>query len=184
MRAQQVKIAYSGDFVQVKEAFIDGYKWEMAYLPDSLAVFPITEQNELIMIEEKRPHERTPSRLKFVTGHLHEDDEDVLATANREMMEEIGFRANKLAEFMKHVSTGTINSTFHFVIAKDLEPKKIPNPDGEDTILAIHKVPLDQIEEMLYADKLNWTLTALGLFKLIRALKEEGLESLFKAESR
>lgn len=179
MRDHQVKIAYSGSFVQVKESVIDGHTWEQAYFPDSLVVFPVTENNEIIMIEEKRPHEKTPSRLKFVTGHIHHEDDDVLATANREMMEEIGLSANRLAEFMKHESSGTINSNFHYIIAKDLEPKKIPNPDGEETILAIHRVPIDQLEELVYSEKLPWTISTLGLFKILHYFRKGGLEKLF-----
>ncbi|MCO4754136.1 MAG: NUDIX hydrolase, partial [Bacteriovoracaceae bacterium] len=154
MRRNQDKIAYSGRFVQVKESIIDGYKWEKVFLPDSLVVFPIDSQNRIVMIEEKRPHETTPSRLKFVTGHL-EPNENTLLSANREMMEEIGFSANKLVEFYKHESSGTLNSNFHFVAARDLEPKKIPNPDGEDSILNVIHVPILEIESMLHEHRLN-----------------------------
>ncbi len=90
------KIAYSGKFVQVKESIIDGHTWEKAYFPDSLVVFPITQDNEIIMIEERRPHEKSSVRLKFVTGHIHEEDADVLMTANREMMEEDGSSGQKI----------------------------------------------------------------------------------------
>ena len=178
MREQHTKLAYSGNFVQVKESVIDGYVWEKAYFPDSLVVFPITKNGEIIMIEEKRPHEKKPSRLKFVTGHIHDGD-DVLETANREMMEEVGLRANQLAEFLKHESSGTINSNFHFVIARDLEPNKIPNPDGEDTILAIHRMPFKKIEEMIYSEELPWSVSTLGMFKILHYLQAQRLDDLF-----
>ncbi len=178
MRRNQDKIAYSGRFVQVKESVIDGHKWEKVFLPDSLVVFPIDSENRIVMIEEKRPHETTPSRLKFVTGHL-EPNESSLVSANREMMEEIGFKAHKLTEFYKHESSGTLNSMFHFIAARDLEPKKIPNPDGEESILKVVHIPIPEIESMLYEYKLNWTLSSLGFFQILKMYKENNLLSLF-----
>lgn len=174
-----IKLAYSGNFVQVKETVIDGHTWEQAYFPDSLVVFPLTQDNEIIMIEEKRPHEKNPIRLKFVTGHVHPEDSNVLDTANREMMEEIGMRAGKLIEMMKHESSGTINSTFHFILAKDLEPFKIPNPDGEDTIVSIKKFSIGRLEEMILKHELEWTLSTLGIFKILALLKAGELDSAF-----
>lgn len=174
------KIAYSGRFVQVKESLIDGHIWEKAYFPDSLVVFPITENNEIIMIEEKRPHENVEVRLKFVTGHIHEDDGDVLETANREMMEEIGQQANQLREFKKLESSGTINSNFHFIVARGLSAKKVPNPDGEDSIIAIHKVPMKEMKKMLFEEILPWSVSTLGLLKILNAFdKDPNLEELF-----
>lgn len=176
------KITYSGRFVQVKESLIDGHIWEKAYFPDSLVVFPITEDNEIIMIEERRPHENVEIRLKFVTGHIHEDDGDVLTTANREMMEEIGLQAKELHEFKKLESSGTINSNFHYVIARGLSPNKIPNPDGEDTIVAIHRTPIMKLKAMLFEEKLPWSVSTLGLIKILNAFeKDSSLDELFRA---
>lgn len=178
MREQLSKVTYSGRFVQVKETTIDGYVWEQAYFPDSLVVFPFDDNGELIMIEERRPHENKPIRLKFVTGHIH-PGEGVLDTANRELMEEVGLEAGKLSEFMKHESSGTINTKFHYVIAKNLSPNKIPNPDGEDTIVSVLTKSLKEIERMIYMDELEWNVSTLGVFKILNAHKSGRLEDLF-----
>lgn len=161
------KLVYKGKFIKVSELELDGHKWEKAYFPDSLVIFPITENNELILIEELRPHENNKSRLKFVTGHI-DSGETPIITANRELQEEAGFKANKLEEILVHDSSGTINSKFYYILAQDLAVSKLPNPDGEHTILAVKKIPLIEVKEMLYDGRLGWNLSTLGLFKIFK----------------
>lgn len=159
------EIKYKGKFIQVSEKKIDQYTWEKVYLPDSLVVIPITKDNEIIFILEKRPHETPNQRLKLVTGHI-DKGESPKETANRELQEEAGFKSNDLTELMVHRSTGTINSNFYYFLAQNLEVSKIPNPDGEDSIIAVKKIKISEVKKMLSENKLEWTLSTLGLFKL------------------
>jgi ADP-ribose pyrophosphatase len=160
------KTVYHGQFIEVREQVIDGYKWEKVYLPDSLVIFPLTSDGELIMINERRPHEKEPLRLKFVTGHI-EKGEDPIIAANREMQEEIGQKALNIEEILIHHSSGTVNSNFYYFLATNLIPKKISNPDGEDSIVSIQKIKLEEIKRMLVSGELNWTLSTLGLIKVL-----------------
>lgn len=160
---------YRGKFIKVNELKKDGLIWEKAYFPNSMVVFPITDQNEIIMVVERRPHELNPQRLKFITGHIDEG-EDSLQCAYREMQEEAGYKAEYLEEIMVHESSGTINSKFHYIIAKDISESKIPNPDGEDTIVEVKKIPLTELKRMIYNDEFTWTLATLGIFKILRLL--------------
>jgi len=144
--------------------------WEKVYLPHSLVVIALTKENEILFIEEKRPHEKNPTRLKLITGHIDEG-ETVLECANRELQEEAGFKAHKLTEILAHESTGTVNSNFHYILAEDLEPSKIPNPDGEDSIVQVLKIKYSEVEKMLYENRLDWNLSSLGLFKVFNLLK-------------
>lgn len=164
------KTVYSGRFIQVKEQTINSYIWEKVYLPPSLVVFPITKDNKLLMIEEYRPHEKTTSRLKFVTGHI-ENNEDILECANREIQEEIGYKSEKLELLHHHQSSGTLNSDFYVVVAFNLSPSKIPNPDGEETILSIKEFEITKIEQMIYNQEIKWGLSTMALLKLIKDLE-------------
>ena len=161
------RTVYKGNFIEVKELKVGNHTWEKAYFPDSLVIFPITKDNEIIMVEELRPHEDNQVIQKFVTGHI-EKGEDVLDCANRELQEEAGFKSNKLTEILVHRSSGTINSNFYFVMAEDLEVSKLPNPDGEDTILNVKKIKLNTIKQQLENEQIPWTLPVLGLFKVLR----------------
>lgn len=162
----QEKTVYKGRFIEVREQEIDSYTWEKVYLPDSLVIFPVTKDNEMIMIEERRPHEETKVRLKFVTGHI-EQNESPAQCANRELQEEAGYKAHNIEEILIHRSRGTVNSNFYFFLAKNLEVSKLPNPDGEETIVAVKKFKMEKIKEMLESGELPWTLATLGLFKVL-----------------
>ncbi len=162
------EVKYKGNFIKVCEKQINNQTWEMVYLPDSLVVIPITDNDEIIFIVEKRPHESPNTRLKLVTGHI-DKGESPIETANRELQEEAGFKADSLQELMLHRSTGTINSHFYYFLAKDLSPSKLPNPDGEDSILEVKKIPINEVKRMLFNDELPWNLSTLGLFKVFGA---------------
>lgn len=165
---------YSGKFIQVSEVNIDNQIWEKAYLPSGVILFPFNDEGKLMIIREKRPHEKSKSRLKFVSGHL-ETSENVLETANRELQEEVGFKSLDLQVFHEHHSTGTINNSLYFVLAKNLKPSKLPNPDGEETIMEIHYYKLSKIREMLLHGTIPLTFPALGVFKLEYLLKNNDL---------
>ena len=163
------ELKYDGKFIQVKELTIDNHVWEKVYLPDSLVVIPITDKNEIIFIVEKRPHEVPNQRLKMVTGHI-DPGETPIGCAGRELQEEAGYKANKMEELMVQHSNGTVNSNFYYFLATDLEESKLPNPDGEETILEVLKIDIEKVKEMLSTGELLWTLSTLGLFKIFDML--------------
>lgn len=160
------KVVYQGNFVKVTEEAIGPNIWERVYLQDGVQVFPINSEGKIALIEERRPHEKNPIRLKFVTGLMDKENEDPLVTANREMQEEIGYKADHMEILIHRESSGTINNNFYQIVATDLSPSKIPNPDGEDTIVSIKFYSLEEIEELLETEKLPWSMGALGIFKL------------------
>lgn len=161
---------YSGKFIRVTEELIDNAVWERVYLKDGVMVFPLTEDNRIYMIEERRPHEKNPIRFKFVTG-LMDEGEDPLETANREMQEEIGLKAESLTILMHRQSSGTINNNFYQVIAKSLIPSKIPNPDGEETIVSVNAYSIVQILDFLDNGELDWSMGALGVIRIQRMIE-------------
>jgi len=67
--------------------------------------------------------------------------------------------------------SGTVNSTQHFFIASHLTPSKLPNPDGEDIILDIKAFTPDELYDALMQDRMKWSMTALGLFRLFEYLR-------------
>ena len=166
------KTKYTGKFIRVTEEEMEGRTWERAYFNDGVLVFAINEEGKFLMIEEKRPHEEKKVRLKFVTGNLDES-EDPAEAANRELQEEVGYKAENLVEILNLNSSGTINNTFRMYVGTDLIESKLPKPDGEDTILSIKFYTLEEIFNFLENGELAWNLVTLGLFK-IKSLKEAG----------
>jgi 8-oxo-dGTP pyrophosphatase MutT (NUDIX family) len=166
---------YSGKFIKVTEEEIHGDIWERAYLADGVQVFPITPDKKIYMIEERRPHEKKAIRLKFVTGLMDKPDENPLETANREMQEEIGMSAKSLQVINHTQLSGTINNNFYQVIATQLTDDKIPNPDGEDTIVSIKAYSFSEIHQMLESNILKWDMGTLAFLKIEKLLKNNQL---------
>jgi len=162
---------YRGHFIRVTEENIQGTVWERAYVPDGIIIFPITDEGKIILIEEKRPHENPNVRLKAVTGIYEEDKGSPAENAQREMQEEIGLRARDIRHLMTIHATGTINNVQHFFMATGLEESKLPNPDGEESILGIKSFTPEELLELLMSDKIRWSMSVLGLFRLMEDMK-------------
>ena len=162
---------YKGQIVRVTEEKIAGINWERVYLPSGVIIFPINEKGQILMIEEKRPHENPPQRIKPVSGILELDKGTSEENAQREMQEEIGFRATHMEKFWTMKASGTVNNQQDFYIARGLIPSKLPNPDGEETILSIRAFDLEELREKFLNDEIRWSMSTLGFFRLYQHLK-------------
>ncbi len=164
------KTVYDGKFVKIKEQQIENNVWEKIYLHGGIVVYPFNSKGELLLVKELRPHETPKLRLKPVTG-IFEDEYTVFENANREMQEEIGFKAKDFEIILETKSSGTINNFQYFVKATNLEKSKIPNPDGEESIQEILEVSYDDIIKRLLSGEIAYRNSYLGLMHM--ALKEK-----------
>jgi 8-oxo-dGTP pyrophosphatase MutT (NUDIX family) len=161
---------YKGKIIKVTEEEIDGIVWERAYLPDGVIVFPITDEGKILLVKEKRPHENPPVRIKPVSGVLEHDKGSPLENAQREMQEEIGLKAMAMELLWTLKGSGTINNQQYFFVARNLVPSKLPNPDGEETILEIVGFEPEELLKRLMSDQIRWSMSTLGLFRLLKYL--------------
>ncbi len=134
---------YKGNFLQVSEEEINGEIYERAYIRDAMTIFPFDNKGNILIIKENRVHEKPSIRWKPVTG-FYEYEYDYSGNVNRELQEEIGFKARTITPYFEIKQTGTINITQYFAIATQLEPSKLPNPDGEESIMEIAAIPIDE----------------------------------------
>jgi 8-oxo-dGTP pyrophosphatase MutT (NUDIX family) len=165
------KSVYEGNFVRVTEEKIDSQTYERIHLKDSVVVFPITHESKILFIKEYRAHETPNNRWKPVTGHL-ESEGTPAEQANRELQEEIGKRAQIMEPFFDVKMTGTLNSHQYLFIARNLEDSKIPNPDGEETILETKALTLDEAEKECLEGKLSYGTVAYALLRFCHEVKE------------
>lgn len=106
--------------------------------------------------------------LSLPKGTL-EEGEDVLVAANRELMEEVGYGANKLT-FLKPLASapGYIKGAgMKLILAQDLYPKKLAGDEPEE----IEVIPwrLSRLDELLKRDDFNEARSIAALF-MIREL--------------
>lgn len=165
------KEVYKGQIVRVTEEKIGQITWERVYVPHGVVIFPITEDGKILLIEESRPHENPPVRIKAVSGILESDKGTPIENAQREMQEEIGLKAGKMELLMHLKGSGTINHEQYFFMATDLTPSKIPNPDGEDVILRTLSYTPEELLQALMSDQISWGMSALGMMRLLETLK-------------
>lgn len=163
---------YKGQIVRVTEEKIDQITWERVFLPSGVVIFPLTDDGKILMVEEKRPHENPPVRIKPVSGILEEDKGTPAENAQREMQEEIGFMAEELENFWTLKGSGTVNHVQYFFLARRLKVSKLPNPDGEDTIMAIKAFTPEELLEKYRSDEIRWSMSTLGFFRLLEHLKK------------
>lgn len=163
-------VVYRGNIITVTEEEIGGIKWERAYLPSGVIVFPITDDGKIILIKEKRPHETPNVRIKPVSGILEENLGSPEENAQREMQEEIGFKAREMKSLMTLKGSGTITHTQHFFVARGLIHSKLPNPDGEETIMGLVEFTPDELRSALKNDEIKWSMSTLGMFRLLDSM--------------
>jgi 8-oxo-dGTP pyrophosphatase MutT (NUDIX family) len=161
---------YKGNIIRVTEEEIGGVTWERAFLPDGVIVFPVTAEGKILLVKEKRPHEAPPVRIKPVSGILELKKGSPAENAQRELQEEIGLRAGALELLWTLRGSGTINNEQYFFVARDLVPSKLPNPDGEDTIMEVIAYAPEELFDALMRDELKWSMSTLGLFRLLKYL--------------
>lgn len=161
------KEVYRGSIVRVTEEKIGTITWERVYVPHGVVVFPITEEGKILLIKEQRPHENPPQRIKAVSGILETELGTPEENAQREMQEEIGFKAGKMELLLHMKGTGTINHEQYFFVARDLVPSKLPNPDGEEAILEIIALTPQELRRRVMNQELTWSLSTLGIFRLL-----------------
>lgn len=160
-----IKKVYQGKYIKVEEQTIENNVWEKVYLMDGISIYPITDDNKVLLVKEFRPHETPNIRLKPVTG-IYEHEYSFFENANRELQEEIGFEAKEIEKIWEIKSNGTVNATQFFCKAKKLSPKKIPNPDGEHTITEIIEMDILELKKQLLENKIPMHSSFVGIFKL------------------
>ncbi len=96
----------------------------------SVLVIPYLDEDTILLIREYGVGSEGYA-LGFPKGAI-ELDEDVLKTANRELMEEVGYSAQELAVISKvSASPGYVSSGMYIVTAKHLTEKKLEGDEPE-----------------------------------------------------
>jgi 8-oxo-dGTP pyrophosphatase MutT (NUDIX family) len=102
--------------------------------------------------------------LELPAGKLDEDGEDVLATAKRELAEEIG-KAADTWEFLTtfYASPGFSDEQIHVYLATDLYDEQAHTDEIER--IEIVKVPLGEIDDVILSNRDSKTLVGLLWFR-------------------
>jgi ADP-ribose pyrophosphatase len=148
--ANNETIHYQGRFLGMKERD----QWEYAYRTNASGVVvmvPVTDDGELVLVEQYRiPVKSLVLELPAgLVGDTGDAQENFKSAAQRELIEETGYRADSLEELIVSPSTaGMADEIITIYYASGLE--RIGSGGGvENENITVHLVPLDNAVQWL-----------------------------------
>ncbi|TYP54256.1 NUDIX domain-containing protein [Thermosediminibacter litoriperuensis] len=143
---------------------------EIVEHPGAVAIVAIDDDGSVLMVRQyRKPVEE--ELLEIPAGKL-EDNEDVRACAQRELIEETGYRAENLVHIIDfYTSPGFSNEKMSLFIGRNL--KKAAGKADEDEYIKMEKIPFEQAVKMAYSGELKDAKTIVGLFLAYSYLRGE-----------
>ncbi len=169
-------LVYDGNFIKVRKDHArmpDGQVHTREYIahPGAVAVLALLDNGKLVM---ERQFRYAPQRefVELPAGKI-DHGEDILLTAQRELLEETGYVA---AEWI-HLTTawpsiGYADERIEYFLARGLTHQGRQLDDGE--FLEVFELSLTEAMEWIRQGKINDSKTIVGLFWLEKTLKGWG----------
>jgi ADP-ribose diphosphatase len=135
---------------------------------EAVMIVPLLDEETILLVREYGVG-LEDYYLGFPKGTV-DGKEDILAAANRELMEETGYGANHLT-FMKSLSSAPAYTTrkMKMVLARDLFKKRLPGDEPED----IEVIPwkLKDIELLISRNDFHEARSIAALYMVLNLLK-------------
>jgi len=137
-----------------------------------VGVLPFVDNEHVLLLRQYRYPARENHRWEMPTGGMHAD-ETPEAAAQRELMEEIGYRANELTWISSfHSSKSACEETAHLYLGRDLVAAAALPDDTEFFEHAI--MPFNQVLEMVLTSEIRDAMTMIAVLHAAR-LRDKGL---------
>lgn len=165
-------LMYDGDFLQVRKDSVrlpDGNVSSREYLthPGAVAVLALLDNGNLVL---ERQFRYAPQRefIELPAGKI-DHGEDILHTAQRELLEETGYTAREWT----HLATtwpciGYADERMEYFLARGLSLQPRQLDEGE--FLEVFELPLNEAMAWVRQGKINDSKTIVGLFWLEKTL--------------
>lgn len=113
---------------------------------ESVMIVPLLKGKHLLLIREYAVGIDNYV-LAFPKGNI-DAGETILASADRELMEEVGYGSRRLTQLVSSsAAPGYNTSIMHVVLAEDLYPKRLPGDEPEP--LEVVEWPFDKLDDLL-----------------------------------
>ena len=167
------RVVYNGGFIEVLKDNVllpDGSTSTREYIthPGAVAILALLDNGNLVM---ERQYRYPPQRefIELPAGKI-DCGEDILLTAQRELLEETGYVAREWI----HLTTawpciGYADERMEYFLARGLTLQERKLDDGE--FLEVFELPLAEAIEWMRVGKINESKTMVGLFWLEKYLQ-------------
>jgi len=154
---------------------------EVVEHPGAVAIVALDEREQILLIRQYR-HPAQGQLWEIPAGLRDVPGEPLLRTAQRELLEEAGYRAadwRVLADFLS--SPGITNERLRVFLARELT--QVPDaersyvPHDEEAHLKVEWVPLDRVVAAFLAGALHNGVMAVGVLAT-RAAQQDGFATL------
>jgi ADP-ribose diphosphatase len=137
---------------------------------DEVLVVPLTDSGEVLLAVEPSPAFGVPVRI--LPGGQVEPGLTLAEVANKELQEEIGYRAGRLdalGELWPWAKYLAVRS--YLFLARDLAPSKLAGDEGY--VVGVERMPLAALEVWIAAGRLRDGRAIAGLFLARAYLRDE-----------
>lgn len=129
--------------------------------PGAVLIVPLLDDNTLLMIREYAAGLHG-YHLACPKGAV-DQGEELLAAANRELQEEVGYAARKLTFLKKlHLSPSYMEHGINIIIAQDLYPSRLEGDEPEP--IEVEQVPFNELAQLCLRDDVSEGRTIAALF--------------------
>ena len=162
-KVEQVDLTFSNGQTREFERMISSGR-------GAVMVIPLTSDNHILLIREYGAGTHS-YQLGFPKG-LIDPGETPIEAANRELQEEVGFKANELTPFKELATAPTFfDAKMHLIIAQGLSESRLEGDEPEP--LEVVKWSLDNIDELLMQPDFCEARSVAGLLLLERWRKNK-----------
>ena len=131
------------------------------------AAIVAVDDEHIWLVRQPREAVDDPDSLELPAGRLDKDGETPLASAQRELAEEIGQTAQRWTALTTYRSSvGFTDEVVHLFLAEDLQDAEGEHDSGEDERIEIVRRPLAELAALI--DEVSDAKTLIGLLLLER----------------
>jgi ADP-ribose pyrophosphatase len=131
----------------------------------AVGVLPFVDADHVIMVRQYRYVQQENHRWEMPTGGL-KPGETLEAAAQRELMEEIGYRAGTLTPINTFYSSKSVcQETAHLYIGRDLVQAEAP-PD-ETEFLEVARMPFAEVLDLVMASEIRDSMTVIAVMHAV-----------------
>jgi 8-oxo-dGTP pyrophosphatase MutT (NUDIX family) len=135
--------------------------------PEAALIVPLTEQGSIFIVRQWR-HSWDTDAWEVPAGTV-EEGEPLLATARRELVEEVGLEAGRWDSLGTARATAVSTTRFHFFLARDLV-KVARRPEIYEQDMIIRELPLEEALELAADGTIQHAASIAALFRAQRFL--------------